>query len=161
MTIRQLTTQDLPQLLNLYAQLHPNDVPIQPENALAIWQQIDAQNGHYCFGLFDDLVNDIANTTDDHPTQTLLATCTLLVVPNLTRDGQSYAIMENVVTDKDHQNQGIGKKLLTWAIDFAWSQNCYKVMLQTSRKDNAITQFYKSVGFSATEKNAFCIKKTM
>jgi hypothetical protein len=45
-------------------------------------------------GLYDDAV---------------VATCTLIIIPNLTRGGASYALIENVVTDARHWKRGYGK----------------------------------------------------
>ena len=60
-----------------------------------------------------------------------LTTCTLIVVPNLSRGGRPYAVIENVVTHPEHRGLGLGKAVLDAACERAWSHDCYKVMLST------------------------------
>jgi hypothetical protein len=48
--------------------------------------------------------------------------------------------------------------VLREALSFAWSQRCYKVMLMTSRKDEAILKFYAAAGFDRHDKQAFVIR---
>ncbi len=45
------------------------------------------------------------------------ATVTLIVVPNLTRKGAPYALIENVVTHADHRKRGYAGALIRRAID--------------------------------------------
>jgi GNAT superfamily N-acetyltransferase len=56
-------------------------------------------------GLYDDAV---------------VATCTLIIIPNLTRGGVPYALIENVVTDARHRRRGYGKLILEAAMAAAW-----------------------------------------
>lgn len=56
---------------------------------------------------------------------------------------------------------GYGKALLTHALKFSWSVNCYKVMLLTCRRDPATLQFYESSGFDRHGKQAFVAKPTI
>jgi GNAT superfamily N-acetyltransferase len=90
--------------------------------------------------------------------QTLVSSCALSVIPNLTRGCKPYGLIENVVTHSNHRNQGYGKALLAHTLAYAWSVGCYKVMLLTGRKDPATFQFYESAGFNRHEKQAFIAK---
>lgn len=85
----------------------------------------------------------------------LICSCILAIIPNLTRGCQSYGVIENVVTHRQHRRQGFGKAIMRRALDEAWSAGCYKVMLLTERKDEATFRFYESVGFNRHEKQAF------
>ena len=76
-----------------------------------------------------------------------LTTCTLIVVPNLSRGGRPYAIIENVVTHPDHRGKGLGKAVLDMACERAWRHDCYKVMLSTGSTRPATLSFYESAGF--------------
>jgi GNAT superfamily N-acetyltransferase len=85
----------------------------------------------------------------------LVSSCTIMVIPNLTRGARPYGLIENVVTHQEHRGQGYGKALLAQALEFGWSQQCYKVMLMTGRKDDATHHFYESAGFDPLSKKAF------
>jgi len=85
----------------------------------------------------------------------LVASCILVIVPNLTRNARPYALIENVVTHTDYRRQGIGKRLLQHFLQFAWSQDCYKVMLLSGADRKEAHQFYEQVGFSRDRKVRF------
>ena len=76
-----------------------------------------------------------------------LTTCTLIVVPNLSRGGRPYAVIENVVTHPEHRGLGLGKAVLDAACERAWSHDRYKVMLSTGSTRPAILSFYEGAGF--------------
>ena len=40
----------------------------------------------------------------------LVASCNLAVIPNLTRGGRAYGVIENVITDAAHRGQGRGPR---------------------------------------------------
>ena len=88
----------------------------------------------------------------------LLGSCYINVIPNITRGGRPYAVIENVVTDSAHRNRGIGKSLLDHAVELAWKQKCYKVMLMSGRTEDAVSAFYTKCGFSANEKQAYILR---
>ncbi len=145
MNIRLLKTNDLNKLLALYAHLHRSDEPLPAEQVVqSVWQELLANPRYSYFGGYvgDDLVSS----------------CTLTVIPNLTRGCKPYGVIENVVTHANHRNKGFGKAILAHALSHAWSVGCYKVMLLTGRKDQATFQFYESAGFDPNEKQAFIAK---
>ena len=47
------------------------------------------------------------------------ATCTLVIVPNLTRGGHPYAFVENVVTRCELRGRGYGRAVLNAALSQA------------------------------------------
>jgi GNAT superfamily N-acetyltransferase len=140
--VRALNFSDLNPLLGLYRHLNPNDLPL-PEGAVveAVWSESLANPRMRHFGAYDG--------------DELVAACTICVVPNLTRGCQPYALIENVVTALTHRRQGFGKAVLEAALSFAWSQNCYKVMLLSGRTDEGVLSFYKAAGFNPDEKRGF------
>jgi len=143
--IRELQLPDLPLLLGLYAHLHDHDDP-PPSAAIAeaVWSEALANPRIKYFGGF---VSGL-----------LVSSCTLTVIPNLTRACRPYGVIENVVTHAAHRGQGWGKAILARALDNAWHQDCYKVMLLTGRKDEATLQFYEKAGFDRHAKQAFVAK---
>jgi len=88
----------------------------------------------------------------------LAATCTLVMVPNLTRGARPYALVENVVTDAGHRKTGLGRAVIQAAVAHAWEQGCYKAMLLTGSKDPATLRFYAGIGFTQ-DKTGFQIRQ--
>jgi GNAT superfamily N-acetyltransferase len=144
LTIRTANQSDLPSLLELYRQLHPNDETVSLAAASDTLAQLSRYPGSAIFlGLRADAV---------------VTTCTLIIVPNLTRGGAPYALIENVVTDARHQKRGYGKLVLKAAIAAAWRHGCYKVMLLTGSRDPATLRFYEDVGFEQS-KTGFQVRR--
>ena len=145
MSIRELQSQDLQPLLDLYAHLHERDEPPPSRGiAEAVWSEALANPRIRYFGGF--------------ASDSLVSSCTLTVIPNLTRACRPYGVIENVVTHVAHRGQGWGKAILLRALDEAWRQNCYKVMLLTGRKEEATLRFYEGAGFDRHGKQAFVAK---
>lgn len=135
--IRAASREDLPELLQLYRHLIPAENLLDSEQAAQIWDRFSRYDGSAIYlGIRDGA---------------LVSTCTLVVVPNLTRGGASYALIENVVTHAEHRGRGHGKAVLEAAISAAWDRGCYKVMLLTGSKNPATLDFYRSVGFEHTK----------
>lgn len=140
--IREIRADKLSSLLSLYRYLHPSD-PELPVNADVekLWRRICTDPQHHYFGA------DVSGR--------LVATCTLAIVPNLTRSARPYGLIENVVTHPDFRRRGIATSLLRFALRAAWEHGCYKVMLLTGRQDPATLRFYEQAGFRAGVKTGF------
>lgn len=132
---------DLPSLLVLYAQLHPYDPPLDPTHAALVWSRLIRS---------EETTVLVARLGD-----AVVGTCTLTVVPNLTRGGRAYAIIENVVTDAAERRRGIGRALLDAAVRRAWDVGCYKATLATGSKRSETIRFYESAGFVRGKKTHF------
>ena len=131
--VRPADSRDVPALLRLYRHLDPDDAVTPLDDALKNREPLRLYPGsEIMVGCLD---------------AALVATCTLIVIPNLTRGGAPYALIENVVTDAAHRNTGYGKAVLKAATEAAWRSGCYKVMLLTGSKDPATHRFYESCGF--------------
>jgi N-acetylglutamate synthase-like GNAT family acetyltransferase len=134
--IREAERKDLQAVLELYKQLHPRDIPPPPASELArIWSQIRSGPVVHCY---------IAEQEGR-----VAATGTLAVLPNLTRGGRPYGLIENVVTDKALRRRGIGKELLRHMLQEAERKDCYKVMVLTDVHREGTIEFYKAAGFKA------------
>ncbi len=81
-----------------------------------------------------------------------------MVIPNLTRGGTPYALIENMVTHADWRKRGFGSAILKAATERAWEEGCYKVMLMTGSKNPATLAFYAAAGFEQT-KTGFQIRR--
>ena len=131
--IRAVTRNDLDGLLALYAELNPADPALTPQRAAECFAQIEVLTGMSILAAFDG--------------NAPVSTCTLVIVPNLTRGGAPYALIENVVTHRDRRRQGIGKALLRHATAEAFAKGCYKVMLLTGKQEASTHAFYTDCGF--------------
>jgi GNAT superfamily N-acetyltransferase len=143
-SIRAALASDLEGLLKLYPQLNSSDEAISLDLAASRLDEINQLPGSavlLCL-LGDDLV----------------ASCTLIIIPNLTNGGKPYALIENVVTDALHRGQGYGTRLLRAAVAAAWEAGCYKVMLMTGSKQPSTLKFYENAGFEQT-KTGFQIRR--
>src|SRR5690606_27450683 len=146
LSIRVLVKEDLDSLLELYEHLHIKDSPRPERKAIeSVWSQALGSDNIRYFGYFDS----------GH----LVSSCTVAIIPNLTRACRPYALVENVVTHSDFRCRGYGKAVLQAALDFAWERNCYKVMLMTGRLDEGTFRFYESVGFRRDKKQAFVVEQ--
>lgn len=137
LTIRSASSDDLDRLLDLYIHLTPNNVRYPSAIAGEIFARFMKYEGSVV------LLGEI----DDE----LVTSCTLVVIPNLTRGGTPYALIENVVTHADHRCKGYGKLILDMATDRAWGQGCYKAMLMTGSQESATLAFYESAGFQQSK----------
>lgn len=145
-TIRPIREDELVSLLSLYRHLHPSDpeLAVTP-NVERLWQRILADS---------QLRYLVANVVGR-----IVSSCTLTIIPNLTRGARPYGVIENVVTHPDFRRQGIGTRILQAALALAWEQDCYKVMLLTGRKDEAPLRFYQQAGFEAGVKTGFVARR--
>jgi len=111
---------------------------------VATWREIQENSRLKCFGVYID--------------GKLVSSCTLSIIPNLTRGCRPYGLIENVVTHKDFRRKRCGKAVLQYALRHAWRRGCYKVMLMTGRRDEGTYRFYESAGFDRHAKQAFLAK---
>jgi len=140
--IRRLSQNDLPALLLLYRDLHSEDEAMPSQNVIdSTWAEIMATDRCAYFGGFVGA--------------DLVTSCTITIIPNLTRGCRPYGVIENVVTAAALRRRGYGTEIFRAALMHAWAAGCYKVMLMTGRKDEETLRFYRSAGFDATQKQAF------
>jgi GNAT superfamily N-acetyltransferase len=142
--IRPATEEDLLGLLSLYRHLTPDDPILSEVDATNILDQLQKYQGSQI------LIGQIG--------QEIVSSCTLVVIPNLTRGGTPYALIENVVTHQQYRKRGMARAILQAAVDTAWQNGCYKVMLLTGSKDPGTLEFYEKAGFTQN-KTGFQIRR--
>ena len=142
--IRAIRENELEQLLALFQYLNPEDPSLEEQTQYAVWDQF----------IHDPKITCIVVEEGGQ----LIASCTLVMVPNLTRSARPYGLIENVISHPDFRKQGIGKQMLQHALNLAWEQNAYKVMLLTGRNDEKVFKFYEQAGFKRGIKTGFIAK---
>jgi ribosomal protein S18 acetylase RimI-like enzyme len=144
--IRKAEKKDYAAIMALYQQLQPDDPVVEESKGKPVFENILESGSNLVF------VAEIDNS--------VVSSCYLNIIPNLTRNARPYAVIENVVTDRHYRNMGIGKAVMQHAINTAWEAGCYKVMLLTGRKEETTLKFYKSCGLESGLKTAFIAKRT-
>ncbi len=143
MQIRLAEKTDLPALLSLYTQFKGTPLPAVNNRIQAIWEQIlSDKNHHVIVGI---------------ESGTIVSSCVLLIVPNLTHSQRPYALIENVITDEAYRKKGYASAVLEYAKTIAKDAHCYKVMLMTGSKLDSTFAFYEHAGFNRTDKTGFVL----
>lgn len=143
--IRPARNEDLAGMLALYRHLNADDPDPAPAAAEAAWRAL----------LGCGIATVFLAEADRRP----VSSCTLVLVPNLTRGTRPYGLVENVVTHAAYRRQGLGQAVLAAALAAAWAADCYKVMLATGSRQEATLRFYEAAGFTRGGKTFFQIRR--
>jgi len=129
-------------VLGLYRHLHEADEPLPNAPELhELWAKILGQPGLTCIVGEDE--------------GGLVSSCCVAIVPNLTRGGRPYALVENVVTHRDFRKRGFATAIVKHALSLAWAAGCYKAMLLTGSRRPETLRFYEGCGFRSDDKIGF------
>jgi len=139
--IREAVKTDLEGLLTLYMQLHDNPFPEIDERVSGIWDTIMSDSSHHVIVAEED--------------GKIVSSCICVVIPNLTRGQRPYALVENVITDKDYRKRGLATACLNFAKDIVVRDNCTRLMLMTGSKEQSTLDFYERAGYDPNDKKAF------
>ena len=139
--VREIYESELSELIELYLHLHETSFPQMTEHLKSSWKTIvNDKNYHIIVKISDSKI---------------VASCVCLIIPNLTRGVRPYALIENVVTHSKHRGRGYATECLDFAKEIAKRENCYKMMLLTSSKEDSVLNFYKNAGCNCDNKTAF------
>ena len=139
--VREAVKKDLDELSHLYLFLHEKDIPEQSQHLQNVWNEIIGDKNHHI----------IVNVVDEK----IVSSCVCVIIPNLTRNVRPYAFIENVVTHLECRGKGYATECLNYAREIAKNQNCYKMMLLTSSKEQKTLNFYENAGYNSADKTAF------
>ena len=145
MTIRVARPEDLSGMLALMRVFGSFDPAFDVAEAAPVWASLLNSP------VTTVVVADVAGT--------IASTCTLAIVPNLTRRGRPFAVIENVGTLASHRRTGLARRVLSFACDLAWAAGCYKVSLSTGSTLDATLRFYEGSGFTRNSKTFFEIRR--
>ena len=134
--IRKADEADVAAILRLLAQL---DTTCEPGLSVAegtrIFRKL-ATYPHYAIYVAEDGDRGIVGTF------------AFLVMDNLAHRGAPSAIVEDVCVDETARGCGIGRKMMSFAMDLAKQAGCYKLALSTNGARTRAHDFYRSLGFS-------------
>ena len=139
--IREIQDADFDGLMRLYMQLHDNPMPERTPELIALWERILKDNDHHIIVAEED--------------GKIVSSCVCVIIPNLTHDQQSYAFVENVITDEAYRKRGLATACLDYAREIAEREHCYKIMLLTGSKKESTLDFYRQAGYNSEDKTAF------
>lgn len=77
----------------------------------------------------------------------IVGTMQLSITPGLSRKGMSRMNIEGVRVSSAARSGGIGKEMITWAIQHAREQGCGLVELTTDKSRTDAHRFYDRLGF--------------
>lgn len=134
LTVTEASERDLPQLLRLYADLHPEDPPVDPSAAKTTWAEIRTNT------------NRVVLLAWHH--EQAVGSLEYSVWANLTRGARPYVTIENVVVRTDFRRRGIASHMIEVVRDRAKNLHSYKIQLAVDRAGPRA--FYEACGFRAT-----------
>lgn len=139
--IREITVSDFNGLSQLYTHLHNNKAVEENDENISLFNKIvNDENYHIIVAEMDGKI---------------VSSCTCVIISNLTHNQKSYALIENVVTDKDYRKMGLASECLAFAKHIAIENNCYKMMLLTGSKKRSTHKFYRKNGYNSFEKTGY------
>jgi ribosomal protein S18 acetylase RimI-like enzyme len=134
MNLRDITFDDLPDVLRLYAQPDfDNGEVLDDTQARALYAR---------FLTYPDYKIYVAEEGGR-----IVGSFALLVMLNLGHCGAPSAIVEDVVVDPQMQGRGVGAAMMRAAMDLARNKGCYKLVLSSNAKRVRAHAFYEQLGF--------------
>ncbi len=141
MVIREIDENDFNGLSVLYTHLHSNKPIENNDENIAIFNKILSDETHHII---------VAEENGK-----IVSSCVCVIVPNLTHNQQPYALIENVVTEKEYRKLGLATACLSYAKQIAVDNHCYKMMLLTGSKKRSVHKFYQKNGYNRFEKTGY------
>ena len=133
--IREAKLEDLSEVLRIYAQPELDD-----DETLSLEDAIE------CYSKFQRYPHYKLYVAVDR--QSIVGTFALLIMDNLAHRGAPSGIIEDVGVLPDYQGQGIGKRMMEYAMETCKKAGCYKVSLSTNVRRQKTHGFYESLGFT-------------
>ncbi|MFG2429861.1 GNAT family N-acetyltransferase [Streptomyces sp. NPDC048590] len=80
----------------------------------------------------------------------VVGTLQLTVIPGLSRRGATRSLIEGVRVHADARGDGLGTRLIQWAVDESRRQECQLVQLTSDATRTDAHRFYERLGFTAS-----------
>ncbi|KZL17918.1 Acetyltransferase (GNAT) family protein [Pseudovibrio axinellae] len=142
--LRPLTSEDYEDVVTLMNELTKGEPVVNDADGLAHFSELLDHEGTTVFGIevYDRIVS----------------CATLHILPNMTRSGRPYCLVENVVTLQAYRGKGFGKMVMNALRDTAWQANAYKIMLLTGQ-DRGAKGFYEGLGYTGNQKHGMVLRQ--
>lgn len=85
----------------------------------------------------------------------ILATALVSLCDDAMFGNQPFAIIDNMVVNKDYLREGIGKSMIDHIEEFCISQDCSKIVLNVSTELTQGRDFFTAMGFDPDETIGF------
>ena len=132
--IKKAKEDDLPQILNLYAQPDmDNREVLSLDSARKILNKLKKYPEYTIF---------VATSNGE-----TVGTFSLLIMDNLVHGGTPSGIVEAIVVAPEYRGIGIGGKMMGFARERCREFGCYKLILSTNLRRDKAHRFYESLGF--------------
>lgn len=138
---RQAAIEDLPEIIRMLADdfLGANrercENPL-PESYIRAFEEIQADKNNEL--IVAELNREIVGTLQ------------ITFTPSISFQGGKRATVESVRVDEKIRGQGIGRKLMLWAIERARKENCLVLQLTTNAERKDAHRFYENLGFKGS-----------
>ena len=134
MIVKIATIEDLPGILELYSQPELDDGQVLDiGEAKAIFDKMEQYPDYNIY---------IAESEGQ-----IVGTFALTILDNLSHMGSKSGLIESVGVSPSLQGQGIGKRMMEFAIGICREKSCYKVSLSSNIKRENAHKFYEDIGF--------------
>ncbi|MEV6834454.1 GNAT family N-acetyltransferase [Streptomyces sp. NPDC051133] len=80
----------------------------------------------------------------------VIGTLQLTIIPGLSHQGATRALIEGVRIHADERGSGLGSRLIEWAVDTSRKLDCQMVQLTSDKSRTDAHRFYERLGFSAS-----------
>ncbi|HET6531655.1 MAG TPA: GNAT family N-acetyltransferase [Actinoplanes sp.] len=142
MTFRLATRSDVPAILDLLA-----DDEVSRARDGAVSETADTQHWKAFEAIDADPRNELVGVERDG---VVAGTFQLTFTPSLSRGGSERMTIEAVRVRSDLRGQGVGRRMMRWALDRGRERGCRLAQLTTDKRRADAHRFYESLGFAAT-----------
>lgn len=132
-TFRGAREDDLEALQRLYRELIPDESPGIEEMRTTL-REINSR---------PDMGMVVVGCMGDE----IVATCQIVIYPNLVRTPRVKAQVDSVVVDSAWRGHGIGKQMMHWCLQELASRNCSRVIVATAYSREVAHKLYSRLGF--------------
>ncbi|MXQ53447.1 GNAT family N-acetyltransferase [Shimazuella alba] len=139
MIIREMITDDIPELAQLYSQFWNEESCIETMHNQ--FNKLQKNNSHI-------LISAIENNK-------LIGSVMGVICEELYGDCKPFLVLENMIVDKNYRNKGIGKALISKIEEIATNRDCTQVILVTESNRFDACNFYESAGYSSQTHKGF------